>query len=202
MTRTTGELLDERATPDLRIRFGRMARTSTEINVAARHIRLAAVDLGAEEAQGLTRIRVVLSELSAVTFRTEAEIVMADPRRRPVAERLHGLLASGTLKARVAPMTFWTPDFAVFHRNARPVAAIFGLHWFQQPFPHSGPVFATVCGRKGAHHGARRFAELWSAAHDVTEAVTGLLGGARKRVPEPGMDDLELRHGQPGAAAL
>lgn len=188
MTRTTGELLDERATPDLRTRFGQLAHSSTEITVAARHIRLAAVDLGADEARRLVRIRVVMSELSAVTFRTEAETVMADPRRRPVAERLHGLLASGTLRARVAPMTFWTPDFAVFHRDALPFAAIFGLYWFQQPFPHTGPAFATVCGRKGAHHGALRFAELWSAAHDVTEAVKGLLGGARKRVPEPLME--------------
>ncbi len=183
--RTLGELVDERAEPDLRVRFGLLARESAEITVAARHIRLAAVDLGAEEAQGLARIRVVLSELSAGTFRSEAETVMADPRRRAVAERLHGLLASGALEARVAPMTFWTPDFAVFHRDARPFAAVFGLHWFQQPFPHSGPAFATVCGRTGAEHGARRFAELWSSAHDVTEAVKGLLGGARKRVPVP-----------------
>ena len=191
MTRTPGELLDERTEPDLRIRFGLLARDSTEISVAARHIRLAAVDLGADEARGLARIRVLLSELSAATFRTEAETVMADPRRRPVAERLHGLLVSGALETRVAPMTFWTPDFAVFHRNAHPFAAVFGLHWFQQPFPHSGPAFATICGRKGANHGARRFAELWSDAHDVTEAVKGLLGGARKRVPESDAEEFE-----------
>lgn len=179
-----GEVLDERAQPNLRARFGLLALKSTEIAFAARHIRLAGVDLGAEEAQGLARIRVILAELSAETFRTDAECVMADPERRPVAERLSRLLASGGLLVRVAPMAVWTPDFSVFHRDDRPIAAIFGFHWFQRPFPESGPAFATVCGADGAELAAARFRDLWAGAYDATEAVRGMLDEALAKVPE------------------
>lgn len=184
MTQALGEVLDERAQPNLRARFGRFALESTEIAFAARHIRLAGVDLGADEAQGLARIRVVLAELSAATFRADAECVMADPERRPVAERLSRLLASGGLLVRVSPMAVWTPDFSVFHRNDRAIAAIFGFHWFQRPFPESGPAFATVCGADGAELAAARFRDLWSGAYDVTEAVGGMLDEALTKAPE------------------
>jgi len=178
MTLALGELLDERCEPDLRLRFGLLTVKSTEIAVAARRIRLAGVDLGADEAKGLAAIRVVLAELHADTFRTDAECVMSDPRRRPVAERLGGLLASGALLVRVAPMSVWAPDFSVFRRDGRPFAAVFGFHWFQRPFPESGPAFATVCGTEGANMADARFQELWHDAHDVTEAVQRLLDEA------------------------
>ena len=183
MTQALGEVLDERAQPDLRVRFGLLALKSTEIAFAARHIRLAGVDLGADEAQGLVRIRVVLAELNSATFRADAECVMADPERRPVAERLSRLLANGGLQVRVAPMAVWTPDFSVFHRDGRAFAAIFGFHWFQRPFPESGPAFATVCGADGAELAGARFRELWSSAYDVTEAVGGMLDEAMAKAP-------------------
>ena len=183
MTQALGEVLDERAQPDLRVRFGLLALKSTEIAFAARHIRLAGVDLGADEAQGLVRIRVVLAELNSATFRADAECVMADPERRPVAERLSRLLANGGLQVRVAPMAVWTPDFSVFHRDDRAFAAIFGFHWFQRPFPESGPAFATVCGADGAELAGARFRELWSGAYDVTEAVGGMLDEAMAKAP-------------------
>ena len=184
MNQALGEILDERARPDLRVRFGHLAVKSAEIGFAARRIRLAGVDLGADEAEGLTRIRVVLAELNAATFRADAECVMADPERRPVAERLSRLLAGGGLQVRVAPMAVWTPDFSVFHRDGRPFAAIFGFHWFQRPFPESGPAFATVCGTDGAELAAARFRELWADAYDATEAVGGMLEEALAKPPE------------------
>lgn len=185
MTILRGDLFDERTVPDLRDRFGQLARESTELAVAVRRIRLTGVDLGVEEMASLGRIRVLLSELNAEVFGTEADCVMLNPERRATAERLGKLLASGVLEVRVAPMAVWTPDFSVFGKAAQPHAVIFGVHWFQRPYPHVGPAFATVHGPDGAARAAARFEELWEIAHDVTEAIEGLLLAARERTLEP-----------------
>ena len=181
MTSTPGELLDERSVPDLRDRFGQLAQHSTQLAVAVRRIRLTGVDLTTAETASLRRIRVLVSELNAGVFGAEADCVMIDPSRRPIAERLVPLLGTGVLEVRVAPLAFWSPDFSIFFDDARPQAAILGVHWFQRPFPHDGPAFATLYGQQGAAAAAGRFEELWTIAYDVSQAVESILAAARER---------------------
>jgi hypothetical protein len=184
-----GALLDERSAPNLRHRFGALATRSESLAVAIRRIRLMGVDLTEAEVKGLRRMRVLLGDMDAGTFVAEADAVMMDPERRVVGERLMWLLQSGVLHVRVAPLMSWAPDFSVFHDSDGPSNAIFGCHWFQRPYPHPGPAFATFCGRAGASLGAVRFEELWISGHDVTPAVERMLGVARSRAGAASIQD-------------
>lgn len=157
--------------------------------MAIRRVRLMGVDLTEAEVKGLARIRVLLGDLDAGTFVAEADAVMTDPERRVVGERLLWLLQTAVLRVRVAPLLSWAPDFSVFHDTDGPSNAIFGCHWFQRPYPHPGPAFATLCGRAGASLGAVRFEELWLSGHDVTPAVERMLGMARSRAGAGGIQD-------------
>lgn len=176
-----GALLDERSTPSLRKRFGDLATRSKSLAVAIRRVRLAGVDLSADELRGIDRVRVLLGQLDAATFVAEADAVMVDPSRREGADRLLWLLQTGVLRVHIAPLVTWAPDFSVFSDRTGPTHAIYGCHWFQRPPPSPGPAFALVCTGSGANLGFQRFEELWRMGHDATPAVEGMLLSAQRR---------------------
>lgn len=174
-------LLDERSRPDFREIFGRLCSRATGLDVAIARIRLGGLDLRAGELAGVGRIRVVLSEVNAVRLAGEADAALADPDKRQNVDVLRRLFQSARLELRAAPLAGWAPDFSVFSVQGRPEAVLVGPHWFQRPYPHPGPAFASVHRGPASAHVAHRFEELWGSAHDIGPAIRGILEGAARR---------------------
>ena len=173
-------LLDERTRPDLRDAYGLLARDATEIAVAVTRIRLATLDLRAEEVSSVKSLRVVVAELNALTLDAEARLIHSDPRRATRVALYRGLLESGCLEIRSAPLGGWSPDFSVFFGAEGPSAVLAGFHWFERPYPHRGPAFASIHFGQRAAAAARRHEELWARAHDVGPAVWNILSKAER----------------------
>jgi hypothetical protein len=119
--------------------------------------------------------------MNALQLDSEARGLQADPRRAPNAERLQGLLESGRLEIRSAPLAGWSPDFTVFSGPGGPTAVLVGFHSFERPYPHRGPALAAVHGEEAARLAARRHEDAWVRAHDVGPAVWSILSKARSR---------------------
>ena len=160
-------LLHERARPDFRDVFGALAERCTEIRTAVTGVRLSGVDLTDLDLSGLERFRVLVAELNAIQLDGEARAIHADPRKAPRADLLQRLLESGRLEVRAAPLGGWSPDFSVFagDRTGPRGRADADIHWFERPYPHRGPAFASRAPeRPGPRTGAaERHAELWDA---------------------------------------
>lgn len=180
---TTGlpHLLDDRSRPDFRAVYGLLARRAGALDAAVGRIRLTGLDLRPEELRGIQRLRVLLSEVSALTLRSEAEAVLVDPGKAANLRYLVTLMDEGRIEVRAAPLGGWAPDFSVFHRKGVPWTLLIGLHWFARPFPHRGPALASVHGSRGAARAAARFTDLWNSAHDVGPAILSLLREAERR---------------------
>ena len=182
-------LLDERSHPDFRKAFGILSREATELQVAVTRVRLSGVDLREDELDGIRLLRILVGEVNAVVLGSEADAIQADPRR---AENLHTLLRlfrDGRLRVRSAPLAGWSPDFTVFHMHPRgPTGVLMGCHWFQRPYPHRGPAFASFHGPREARRAAGRFDELWAGAHEIGAAVQNILQGAVNRGGREGQD--------------
>src|SRR5690606_38328816 len=88
--------------------------------------------------------------------------------------------SGGAAEVRSAPLGGWSPDFSVFHSEAGPSAVALGFHWFERPFPHRGPAFASIHGPAEAALALRRFEELWARAHDIGSAVLDILERAER----------------------
>lgn len=186
-------LLDERSRPDFREIFGQFCSRATGLDVAIARIRLGGLDLRAGELSGVERIRVVLSEVNAVRLAGEADAALADPDKRQNVDVLRRLFQSARLELRAAPLAGWSPDFSVFRVDGRADAVLVGPHWFQRPYPHPGPAFASVHRGPASEQVAHRFEELWESAHDIGPAIRAILeGAARREVPRaltsPGWD--------------
>lgn len=173
--------MDERADPDFRTTFGRLARRAVEIDVAVARVRLSGVDLRPGELAAARSLRILVGEVSALALGTEADAVLADPERARNVELLVRLFREGRISVRSAPLGGWSPDFTVFTRDAGPGFVLVGPHWFQRPFPHRGPAWASLHGPREARRAAARFAELWSAAHEIGGAVRSILEKAVER---------------------
>ena len=91
------------------------------------------LDLSRREIAGLVRLRVVLAMLDAITLDLEASAVMLRPDRRETLRVITGLLATGIIEVRAAPLAGWAPDFSVFRDADGPFAVLLGSHWFQRP---------------------------------------------------------------------
>lgn len=171
-------LFDERRRPDFRDVFGALARRSRCLRTAVTRVRLTLVDLGHEELSSVERFRVLLSELNAIRLESEAHTVLHQRRRAPNLRLLTRLLEAGRLEVRSAPLGGWSPDFTVFEEAEGPSWVLCGFHSFERPYPHRGPALASLHGSEGARVAARRFDELWDAAHDVGPTVWTLLARA------------------------
>ena len=171
-------MMDERTRPDFRDVFSALAIRSTDIATAVTRVRLSTLDLGAAELEHVEHFRVLIAELNALTLDSEARLIGADPRRAHRVELLAGLLESGHLEVRSAPLGGWSPDFTVFSGPSGPQAVLTGFHWFERPYPHRGPAFASLHFKDAARVGLRRHEALWSRAHDVGPAVWSILSKA------------------------
>lgn len=176
-----GALLDERGRPDFRDVFGALASSSTAISTAVTRVRLSTLDLRREELSDVRLFRVLVAQMNALSLDAEARALQSQPRRAPNLEFLTGLLESGRLELRSAPLAGWSPDFTVFFEEERPRAVLTGFHWFERPYPHRGPALAGVHLEEGARLAARRHAELWEVAHDIGPAVWDILTRALAR---------------------
>lgn len=176
-------LLHERAGPDLRTVYGGLFVEATRVQVAIRKIRLAGMSLGPAELASPRRIQVILAEINALTLASEAEVLAleADGRRR--LEVLGGLLSTGVLEIRSAPLAGWAPDFSVFVVGDGGRRALLGPHWFHRPFPHRGPAFASLHEGEAAALAGDRFRELWGSAYDVGRPIQRTLEQTLERVP-------------------
>ena len=187
---TKPTLLDERSSPDFRTTFGELLGGSVSVDVALRRIRLGGVDLEEGEVGRIRRIRLLLCEVNALSLGAEAEAAVANPGAGGNLELVLGLMREGRLSVRAAPLGGWSPDFSVFYGDApdgdagdKPEWALLGVHWFQRPYPHRGPAFASLHREGGARMAARRFQHLWDQAHDIGPAVRSILERARRLTP-------------------
>jgi hypothetical protein len=185
----TPALLHERGEPDFRAVYGRLFAEAARVQVAIRKIRLAGMSLSRTELTAPRRIEVVLAEINALTFASEAEALALQTDGRDRLEVLSRLLGSGVLEVRSAPLAGWAPDFSVFEAAdaARGGArrALLGPHWFHRPFPHRGPAFASLHQGRHAALAGDRFNELWTSAYDVGGSVRRILERTLQRVPGP-----------------
>ena len=173
-------LVDERGRPDFRDIFAALIARSVDVATALTRVRLSTVDLTELEMGHIESFRVLVAELNAIQLDAEARAIQADPRRAPRADLLRGMLESGTLEVRSAPLAGWSPDFTVFSGAAGPGAVLSGSHWFERPYPHRGPALAALHHGDAARLAARRHQELWDRAHDVSPAVWNILSKARR----------------------
>lgn len=174
-------LLDERAHPDLPAVFRSLTSRSREVDVALLRIRLSGVRLGAAEMVGVRRLRLLLAEMNALTLAREAEAIALHPDRRRTLHFLLELLRDERIEIRCSPLGGWSPDFSVFSGSEGPTATLVGLHWFERPCPHPGPVLAALHGPGAARDLSVRFGEMWDGAHDVADAVLGIMETADAR---------------------
>jgi hypothetical protein len=174
-------LFDERGRPDFRDVFGALARRSTVILTAVTRVRLSTVDLSHEEVHRLQKMRVLISEVSAIQLDAEAKNLLLQPHRAPNVHLLTSLLERERLEVRSAPLGGWSPDFTVFYDGDRPLALLAGFHAFERPYPHRGPALLSVHGPEGARLASVRHNEVWSGAHDIGPVLRSLLAGAGRR---------------------
>lgn len=170
-----GVLIDERCRPDFRSVFGSLARGASEISTAVTRVRLATLDLSDDELASVEEFRVLVAELNALRLDSEARAVRTEPGRARNVALLLEMLHAGRLQVRSAPLGGWSPDFTVFARGATAQAVLTGFHAFERPYPHRGPLLASLHGPEGARLALQRFEDVWTAAHDVGPALWSIL---------------------------
>lgn len=178
-------LFDERDPAGFRTRFRHEIQRSRRLDVAVTRLRLSTIDITEAEFQGVTGMRLVLSELRAEALDAEAHALMARPRVRGRLARFQALLDQERIRIRVAPLGGWSPDYTVFHDAAGPRSVLLGYHQFERPHPYPGPALCAHFGRPEALLAHRRFQEIWLRAHDVLPAVHSILSRAGRWADEP-----------------
>ncbi|CAN5628103.1 hypothetical protein BH23GEM9_BH23GEM9_05240 [soil metagenome] len=188
-------LMDEQTTPALRQVIGSLLRSATHADIAVMQIRLAAIDLGANEFSALRRCRILLGRLDAQEL---ASLGAPGDSAQLHLHALHAFLTSGRAQIRSAGMAAWSPDFSVYrdagigsdssgtggaasisgHRSERVGrgACIVGAHYFHRPVVDDGPSLTCVMtDAPSVNLAHRRFDDLWDRAHDVHAAVVGAI---------------------------
>jgi hypothetical protein len=185
-------LFDERSRPDFREVYGDLMSQATHLDVALTHIRLSTLDLRPREVESVRSIRLLLAEVNAVHLEAEAYGIMLRSERIDVLRTFADHLANGRAEIRSAPLGGWSPDFSIFRGPSGPLAVLIGFHWFERPFPHRGPAFASLHGAEAARAALLRYEEIWGRAHDISPALLGILERAGvaespspTRFPEP-----------------
>jgi hypothetical protein len=174
-------LVDERSPTPFRTLFGKLLARSTHLDTAMLRVRLSGVDLSEGEVGGLRRLRLLVAEVNAQTLEEEAFALLADPERRENLTRVLGLLQTGRMELRSAPLAGWSPDFSVFSGEEGPLGVLVGLHWIQRPFPHRGPAWAASFGPEEAQRAGVRFQQIWEESHEIGPAIRRLLERATRR---------------------
>jgi len=186
---TSGQLFDERSTPDFRTMYGNLLRDTVRLDVAIRSIRLGGITLQPKEIEGPRRIRVLLSDISVLTISAEAEAMAVTEPGRARLELLVRRLDDGSLGIRSSPLAGWSPDFSLFHDEAGDVKLLMGLHWFVRPYPHRGPALASLHLGEPSARIAERYSRLWEGAYDVAAPLQRILFralmAARPRALDP-----------------
>lgn len=173
-------LLDERSRPDFREAFGVLARRSSDIATAVTRVRLSTLDLSPSELERMESFRVLIAEINALTLNAEARLIISDPGRASRVDMMCRLLEAGRLEVRSAPLGGWAPDFSVFSGATGPHAVLTGFHWFERPYPHRGPAFASIHFHDAARLALHRHDTLWDRAHDVGPAIWSILSKAAR----------------------
>lgn len=184
MTRRSGppnlRLLDEQAEPSVRQLIGGSLKRSLTADFALTRIRLAALDLTAEEMKGPRRCRVLLGQLDAAAL-----LDRANASRGPSIGGLLDWLASGRLEVRSAGIGGWTPDFSLFETADGSRTALLGAHYFATAPLSTGPSFTAVVTDPGSCiRLSVRFEEVWDRAHDVAPAIADVLERAERDAVE------------------
>jgi hypothetical protein len=165
-------LLDERSRPPLRAVIGALLASCDEADVAVTRVRIAALDLRADEVARVRRCRFLLGRLDA--YALGAAVPSGEDRRERVAALLR-FLRSGAIEVRSAGMCAWMPDFSIY-RGIRSgghihAACLIGAHYFHEPAEH-GPSFTLAIDDDVAVRRAeRRFEEMWQRSHDALPPV-------------------------------
>lgn len=168
-------VLDERTTPSMRETFSALISASTHVDMAVVNMRLAGIDVRAEEMRRLRRLRLVMDRLDAAALQ--------QTETRPVEQlvRLHALATSGILEVRTVPRFQWRPDFSVFDG-----AALIGAHYSELPYPNDGIALTCVIHEPAAvRRCARRFEQMWQLGYDVLPIVVETLGQLIEHPPAP-----------------
>jgi hypothetical protein len=185
-------LIDERSRPGFRETYGAMVSRAAHLDVALTNLRLASLDLTDGEVSGIIRVRLLLAQVSAVALDAEAHAVLHRSDRADNLRRLATLLRAGRIEVRSAPLAAWAPDFSVFASGDGPFALVVGPHRFEVE-GIGGPTLASVHDGADARRAAERFEELWAIAHDIGQAIAGILARAEREARWP--------TGPPGRAA-
>lgn len=166
-------LLDDRSAPTLREGMGLLMMRAARSDFAVQHVRLAALDLGAEElARG--RCRLLLGRFDADVL---ADFSADDAARRRLAV-LAAFLDSGRLAVRAAGLLRWYPDFSIHHRiegAVPPAVALLGAHQLTRSPAATGPALGGVLTGPAVVSIARHFRVLWRRGHDVRDVIRGEL---------------------------
>ena len=137
-------VLDEFTQPSMRETFSALMTSSSHVDMAVAHMRLAGIDIQQGEIGRLQRLRVVMGRLDADA------LLQAESRPVEQLQRLRALAQSGLLEVRTVPRFLWRPDFSVFDR-----AALIGAHYTELPYPADG--IALTCVLTDATAIRRRF---------------------------------------------
>jgi hypothetical protein len=161
-------LMDERSDPPLRAVIGGLLARCTRADIAVANIRLAALDLGDAELEGVSRCRILLGGLDARALHgSEHSDAAALERSRALLR----FLESDRVRIRSAGRSSWVPDFSLYHQPGGRVALI-GAHYFREPIAARGPsLTCMLTDAASADLLAARFDELWNGGHDVGAAV-------------------------------
>jgi hypothetical protein len=158
-------VLDELTTPSMRETFSALMSTSTNVDMAVAHMRLAGIDVRPGEVGNLRRLRLVMGKLDAdALLQTES---------RPIEQlqRLRVLVGSGLLEVRTVPRFQWRPDFSVFDK-----AALIGAHYTELPYPNDGiALTCVVTDHHAIRRCAHRFEQMWEQGYDVLPVVVETL---------------------------
>lgn len=175
MTPPAMTLLDERASPPLRQRVGRLLAGADDAAFAVARIRLAVLDLTDEELASLRRCRVLLGHLDAAALLDASDAAGAPGRAAPAMARLLRFARGGRLEVRSAGLGGWAPDFAVVRRGEEGIGVV-GSIQFGNPELIVGPAFTVVTPASGMVALLEaRFDELWERSHDVLPAIRQVL---------------------------
>jgi len=161
-------ILDEAASPPLRLVIGSLLSRALHADVAVEHVRLAGLDLTAPELRRV-RCRLLIGRLDVEDL---SDLAVADP----AANRLQAIgdfLESGRLEVRAAGLLRWRPDFAVFELPPpHGSVALVGALYFTDAAVVGGP--ALTCALRAPVAAARlrrRFDDLWNQARDVGDVL-------------------------------
>jgi len=166
-------LLDENTSPSLRQVLGSALTRATEADFAVARIRLAAIDLQADEVEGVRQWRVLLGRLDVEALARPDQA--SNPHQD--ARILIRLIDSGKMSVRTAGLQSWYPDFAVLRGLAGGGSlTLLGAIYFGTPQHSDGP--ALTCILTDPSHAASataRFDALWRRAYDVAPVVRNAL---------------------------